>query len=195
MTDWNQPDSATRLKPWLLIDPLNLFQAVMLIFGRDPSHEITGRPYGYVPIMTALKQAIERGEVPAKRTNNPYEGQYFSLDVEDKTFVQQSDVRSWLQTIGHTDAFFFLANPDAWPNKSGTTPERAHDTDKPLDGRERATLLCIIGALAQNAKLDLSQPMKAGEAIAAMMPDVKLSSRTIGEHLKAVREAMDSRKD
>lgn len=66
--------------------------------------------------------------------------------------------------------------------------------DKPLDARERTTLLCIIGALAEHAKLDLAQPMKAGEAVAAMMPDVKLSGRTIGEHLKAVREAMDSRK-
>ena len=66
--------------------------------------------------------------------------------------------------------------------------------DKPLERRERATLLCIIGALAANAKLDLSQPMKAGEAIVDMMPDVNLSPRTIGEHLKAVRNAMDSRK-
>lgn len=66
--------------------------------------------------------------------------------------------------------------------------------DKPLDARERTTLLCIIGALAEHAKLDLSQPMKTGDAIAAMMPDVGLSGRTIGEHLKAVREAMESRK-
>lgn len=70
----------------------------------------------------------------------------------------------------------------------------APQTDKPLDPRERATLLCIIGALAKHAGLDLSQPIKAGETIAAMMPDVKLSGRTIGEHLKAVREAMGSRK-
>jgi len=68
------------------------------------------------------------------------------------------------------------------------------DSDKSMDPRERITLLCIIGALAKNAQLDLSQPIKTGEAIAAMMPDVKLSGRTIGEHLKAVREAMDSRK-
>lgn len=73
-------------------------------------------------------------------------------------------------------------------------PPEPSKSEKPLDTRERASLLCIIGALAEHAKLDLSQPMKAGDAIAAMMPDVKLSGRTIGEHLKAVREAMDSRK-
>jgi hypothetical protein len=67
--------------------------------------------------------------------------------------------------------------------------------ERPLDRRTRASLLCIIGALAEQANLDLSQPMKAGDAIEKMLPgDVRLSGRTIGEHLKAVRVAMDSRK-
>ena len=74
------------------------------------------------------------------------------------------------------------------------TPTPNAKIGKSLDARERTTLLCIIGALASHAELDVSQPIKAGDAIAAMMPDVKLSGRTIGEHLKAVREAMDSRK-
>jgi hypothetical protein len=65
---------------------------------------------------------------------------------------------------------------------------------KPLDERERTTLLCIIGALARQQQLDLSQPFKAGQAVAAMLPgDVKLSARTIGEHLKAVEDAMSRR--
>ena len=68
--------------------------------------------------------------------------------------------------------------------------------DKPMDARERTTLLAVIGALAEPAKLDLSQHHKAGEAVAAMLAakGVTISGRTIGEHLKAVREAMDSRK-
>lgn len=85
----------------------------------------------------------------------------------------------------HADDIERLATP---------TPAINERDNKPLDTRERATLLCIIGALVANARLDLSHPMKAGGAIAAMMPDLKLSARTIGEHLKAVREAMDSRK-
>ncbi len=125
----------------------------MLIFGRDPSHELTGQPRGYVPIMTALKQAIERGEVPAKRTPNLFEGRNYSLDAEDKAFVMQADVRHWLESINHNDAFFFLAEPDAWPNKSGTPPKHARDADKPLDARERISLLRIIRALDVMAKL------------------------------------------
>lgn len=74
-------------------------------------------------------------------------------------------------------------------------PTPAIAPDKPLDERTRTTLLCIIGALAIDAELDLSQPYKAGEQVAAMLPgDVKLTARTIGDHLKAVQPAMDSRK-
>ncbi|MGY3038681.1 hypothetical protein ACVWWQ_000268 [Rhodanobacter sp. TND4EL1] len=69
-------------------------------------------------------------------------------------------------------------------------------SDMPLDTRQRTTLLTIIGALADAAKLDLGQHYKAGEAIASMLDakGVKLSARTISEHLKAVSEAMDSRR-
>jgi hypothetical protein len=68
--------------------------------------------------------------------------------------------------------------------------------DLPLDTRQRTTLLAIIGALAEAAHIDLTKPHKAGEAIESMLVDkgVKVSARTIGENLKAVREAMDRRK-
>lgn len=69
--------------------------------------------------------------------------------------------------------------------------------DMPLDTRQRTTLLAIIGALADAANVDLSQHNKAGGIVSAMLDakGVKVSGRTIGEHLKAVREAMDSRKE
>jgi hypothetical protein len=151
VTDWNEPDSHASLKPWILIDPLTLFQAAMLIFGRDPSHELTGRPQGYVPIATAMKQAIERGELQAQRTVDPYWGTSFcSLEAEDKTFVRQADMQDWLEKIGQREAFFFLTDPDHWPNANGKVPAV---TDKPLDTRERTTLLRMIRALDVMAAL------------------------------------------
>ncbi|GEM_PF-2330594 len=72
--------------------------------------------------------------------------------------------------------------------------ENREKTGKPLDARERNYLLCIIGALARNAKLDLSKPMKAGEAIARMVPEIDLKARTVGEHLKRVPGALESRR-
>lgn len=73
----------------------------------------------------------------------------------------------------------------------------AKNSDKPLDTRERTTLLTIIGALAEAANLDLSKHNKAGETVAVMLAakGVTLAGRTIGEHLKAVPEAMESRKE
>lgn len=65
--------------------------------------------------------------------------------------------------------------------------------EKPLDERERTTLLCIIGALSRQVQLDLSQPIKAGDTVAAMAPELDLSGRTIGEKLKLVGEAMERR--
>jgi hypothetical protein len=72
---------------------------------------------------------------------------------------------------------------------------RASTGEGTLDARKRRTLLCIIGALAAEADLDLSQPYKAGEAIAALLDakGVKVTARAIGDNLKEVPEAMDSR--
>lgn len=155
MSDWNKPDSNEALKHWLLIDPLTLFQVVMLIFGRDPSHDLTGRPMGFVPIMAALKQAIERGEVPAKRTNDPNEGRHFSLDVADKTYLRQSDIRQWLMTINQRDAFFFLTDSDHWPNAS-TQVEGAAKQPKLRSDREQ-NLLRVIAALWEFSGLPKEQ--------------------------------------
>ncbi len=170
MTDWNQPDSLAALRPWLLIDPLTIFQATMLIFGRDPSHEITGRPSGYVPIATAMKQAIERGELSAIRSNNPLEGRAFGLDEDDKTSVRQADVRQWLNAINHNSAFFFLTNPDHWPNARGEVPSV---TDKPLALRERGTLLRIIRALDVMVKLP---PKGAASSVERQLQEIGFDS-------------------
>jgi hypothetical protein len=153
VTDWNNPDSNEALKPWLLIDSLTLFQAVMLIFGRDPSYDLTGRPRGYVPIMAALKQAIERREVPALQTRDTANGGYLSLDHEDYAFVRQADVRQWLRTINRSEAFFFLDDPNTWPSASEVTAKTANHAHKTLTPRERTSLLRIIRALDVMAKL------------------------------------------
>ncbi len=67
-------------------------------------------------------------------------------------------------------------------------------TPKPLDPRTEATLLCIIGALADEAEMDLTKPMRTGDLIANLIPDITITGRTIGEHLKDVKGAMDSRR-
>jgi hypothetical protein len=102
--------------------------------------------------------------------------------------------------ISRNDIFFLAEDIDAMRQSidADKSPRSgiANGDGKALDTRERIMLLTIIGALAEPAKLDLSQHNKAGETVAAMLAakGVTASGRAIGEHLKAVREAMDSRK-
>jgi hypothetical protein len=103
----------------------------------------------------------------------------FYLELIELLAESHDDVRIPLTR----DSLYFL---------EGNDPNNTRET---LDPRERATLHRIIGALAHEAKLDLSEPFKAGEVVAKMLPDgASVKARTIGEHLKAVRETMDGRK-
>lgn len=77
-------------------------------------------------------------------------------------------------------------------------PARSQTNDAsetPLAARERATLLTIIAALADAAKIDLSKPSKASGAIAAMTETIgaPVAPRTIENHLKRIREALERR--
>jgi hypothetical protein len=64
--------------------------------------------------------------------------------------------------------------------------------DKPLKTRERSNLLTIIAALAKMAKVDLSKPTKAGDAIArqAELLGASVSSRSIQDHIKKIPEEL-----
>lgn len=65
----------------------------------------------------------------------------------------------------------------------------------PLSTKVKTTLLCIIGGLAKSSKFDISEPYKAGEVIENSLDQdsVKVSSHTIGDYLKLVPAAMESR--
>ena len=67
--------------------------------------------------------------------------------------------------------------------------------EKPIELRERTTLLMIIAALAQLAKIDISKPSSAATSIenqTALM-GARVAARTIENHLKRIPEAKESR--
>lgn len=75
---------------------------------------------------------------------------------------------------------------------SGDAPKQ-----RPLETRERTTLLVIIGALLRLAKLDPERPSKTAvviESETALM-GARVSARAIEEHLKKVSEAIAARSD
>jgi len=81
--------------------------------------------------------------------------------------------------------------------------ESAHDgesngqgsIDRPLETRERNTLLTIIAALCKDAKIDITKPSKAGEYIHSITNHMgaTVAKRTIEEHLKKIPNALEGR--
>jgi hypothetical protein len=68
-------------------------------------------------------------------------------------------------------------------------------TEKPVERRERNTLLVILAALADMARVDVSKPSAAGAAIESKTAQmgVRVAARTIENHLKRIPEALESR--
>jgi hypothetical protein len=76
------------------------------------------------------------------------------------------------------------------PTREGNNVEPA---EKPLGERERATLLTLIGALAQEAGIDISKPSKAADSIEKLTETLgaRVSARTIEDHLKRIPDAIE----
>lgn len=66
---------------------------------------------------------------------------------------------------------------------------------KPVGTRERATLLTIIAALAELARVDVKKPSSAAAAIESQTARMgaRVAACTIEEHLKRVPEALEAR--
>jgi hypothetical protein len=70
-------------------------------------------------------------------------------------------------------------------------------TEKPIERRERTTLLVMIAALAKMARLDVAKPSSAAAAIESQTSQmgVRVAARTIENHLKRIPDALESRED
>ena len=64
--------------------------------------------------------------------------------------------------------------------------------DKPLGLRERTTLLIIIAALAKEAKVDVSKPVKSGHIISNLVAATgfKVAPNTVAGHLRTLRKIL-----
>ncbi|MEG1767039.1 MAG: hypothetical protein RR311_01120 [Comamonas sp.] len=76
---------------------------------------------------------------------------------------------------------------------SQETREDSGEVEKVVGTRERTTLLTVIAALAEAAKISLVTPSKSAEIIAGMTERMgtPVAKRTIEEHLKKVPDALD----
>ncbi len=171
-TDWND---------WAILDLWIEPESVRICCGIDP-----GERY----LSDDQRDAIDGARVKIQRAVDAGALRCRQAIGEPRQF-RPADAIDWARTRFKTlpqelvDAVDAMRQPPAAPTPQGDD----------LDARERVSLLCIIGALAHAAKIDLSEPYKAGEIVAKLLPDgTSLTARTIGNHLKAVREATGSRK-
>lgn len=78
-----------------------------------------------------------------------------------------------------------------------STVEKSPETppDKPVERRERSTLLVMIAALAEIAKVDVKHPSKAATAIESQtaLMGARVAARTIEGHLNRIGEALENR--
>jgi hypothetical protein len=89
----------------------------------------------------------------------------------------------------------FVIRTSALQELEARISEHDKRIEKPIESRERTTLLLIIAALAQLAKIDTSKPSSAATSIESQtaLLGVRVAARTIENHLKRIPEAMESR--
>jgi len=87
----------------------------------------------------------------------------------------------------------FVVRTSALQDLEALISEPNTDTEKPLNPRERDSLLLIIGALARLAKVDFTKSSKAAIAIERETIDMgaRVAPRTIENHLNRIRMALD----
>ena len=90
------------------------------------------------------------------------------------------------------DAFFVVRTAAIRSLEQSVSPE---NTEKPLETRERNTLLAIIAVLCNDAKIDYTKPSKAADYIqsTADKMGISTSKRGIEEHLKKITDAVATR--
>ena len=68
----------------------------------------------------------------------------------------------------------------------------ADPLDRPLGQRERTTLLTIIAALAKEANVDVSKPVKSGQIISVLISTMghEVAPNTVAGHLRTLRKTL-----
>lgn len=115
----------------------------------------------------------------------------------NKSWLQESEVLfstfgSWLMSIGYEAPGGF---PWKHNGENSITGNASITEDSPLKERERTTLLTLIAALCDHARLDITKPSKAAGAIEDLTVRIgaRVSARAIEEHLKRIPVALQKR--
>ena len=106
----------------------------------------------------------------------------------------RSELARWVKENGLKSGYRFDSkSPDATTKNDNTSAML--QAENPLGTRERNTLLAIIAALCNEAKIDHTKPSKAADYIlsTADKMGLSISKRGIEEHLKKIPDMLASR--
>lgn len=163
--------------------PISLYEAALMIGRRllDAPSALNGRAAEF------FATQIQRGAIDPRhpRTLIRYSDHPPETEIPDLTWrllpqeLQDFTIAQWGR------ALYRASELKASPNSPG-------HHEKPLDPRERKTLLRLIAALCDLAQLDLDQPYKSAEIIRVRLETlgITLKTDTIAEKLKALPEVI-----
>jgi hypothetical protein len=115
----------------------------------------------------------------------------------DKKNLQKPfrDPENYHPAGGLPDDSVFVVRTAALKELEARILETDKPTEKPIQRRERTTLLVMVAALAKLAKIDVTKPSSAATAVESQttLMGVRVAARTVENHLKRIPEALDSR--
>ncbi|EGV32614.1 hypothetical protein ThidrDRAFT_1099 [Thiorhodococcus drewsii AZ1] len=163
--------------------PISLYEAALMIGRRllDTPSALNGRAAEFFATQIRRKAIDPRHP----RTLIRYSDHPPESEIPDLTWrlfpqeLQDFAIAQWGRTLYRASELGGLRG----------TPEQR---EKPLDPRERKTLLRLIAALCDLAQLDLEQPYKSAEVIRVKLETlgITLKTDTIAEKLKALPEVI-----
>jgi hypothetical protein len=144
---------------------------------------VTNNPSELAHQSGAVEQPVLRGP----------DGRYYQI-VEGSSDSEPGDNQKKPQAL--PDDGIFVVRTSALRDLEARMTEPDQGMEKPLERRERMTLLVIIAALAKMADLDVSKPSKAAVAIEnqTIRMGARVSNRSIEDHLKRIPDALEDRK-
>ena len=149
--------------------------------------EITKEPWATDPLLDIVRgeEASWSGNVGAD-----YVGGWLSSHL--KAFFKEVDV-DYPETELSDAPLTVTTEASRQLPVEDVDPQGAPESDVPLATRERTTLLTIIAALAEEAKVSLVTPSKSADLIAGMTARMgtPVGKRTIEEHLKRIPDALE----
>jgi hypothetical protein len=203
----NRTPHAPNWRKWRSCVQARVYEAVALACDLDPeSPSIVWHAKHRIAQLDGPVDAMElwRSPPPMAVYQNPIP------DSELENYLERLDVacnhaqgKTLLTSYGETDGSVSLPAFASWAEKLGwTLPEEfprpspaVTATGAPIGTKERTTLLAIIGALAEMAKIDITNPTKAANAIVRQFEEQgrRIGQRTVEEHLKRVRDAQEAK--